>query len=102
MPITRVDYNPAAIKNRLDFVGIYKYKLMLLGIMIGIWIYIPLSFFHPTLFNYLENVNVVLLILMAVKMLASLKNAVAGSMKANAIMDRMEGKAPKREMQHQS
>lgn len=53
MAIIRVDYNPAAIKNRLDFVGIYKYKLLLLLIMIGIWIYIPLSFFHPTLFSYL-------------------------------------------------
>jgi hypothetical protein len=61
--------------------------------MIGIWIYIPLSFFHPTLFNYLETVNVGLLILMAIKMLASLKNSVAGYLKANAIMDRIEGKA---------
>jgi hypothetical protein len=96
MPITRVDYNPAAIKNRLDFVGIYKYKVMLLAILLVIWVYIPVSFFHPALLSYLETVNVGLLILMAVKMAASLKNAVVGYQKANAIMDRMEGKTPKR------
>lgn len=88
----RVDYNPAAIKNRSDFVGIYKYKVMLLVFMMAIWIFIVASYFDPVLFHILQTTNVVLMSLILIKMFVSVKNTIIGYSRANAIMDRIEGK----------
>lgn len=88
----RVDYNPAAIKNRSDFVGIYKYKVMLLGFMMAVWMFIVASYFDSLLFHFLQTVNVALMSLMIIKMFVSIKNSLVGYSRANAIMDRIEGK----------